>query len=55
MEWIIYVSFVFLPVVFIWIMLWAIEKKTPERYRSDNELRGDEEFENLCISLSHKI
>lgn len=47
MEWIFYVSFVFLPVVFIWIMLWAIEKKVPIQYRSDQELRGDDKKKNI--------
>lgn len=34
MEWIIYLSFIFLPILFIWIMLWAIEKKIPRNYET---------------------
>lgn len=31
MEWIVYVAFIFMPIVLIWMMLWAIEKKIPAR------------------------
>jgi hypothetical protein len=41
------VSFVFLPIVLIWIMLLAIEKRVPVRYRSDVESIGKEFDEKI--------
>lgn len=50
MEWIIYLSFVFFPILFIWIMLWIIEKKIPERYESDIERQGAIKFVKLKLN-----
>lgn len=47
MEWIIYLSFIFLPIVFIWFMLWAIEKKVP--VRPDEEV-GNNGGKKLILS-----
>jgi hypothetical protein len=49
------VSFVFLPIVLIWIMLLAIEKRVPVRYRSDVESIGKGDVESKRLKKTKRI
>lgn len=46
MDWIIYVSFIFGPIVLIWLIMWAIDKKVRVKDEDEEVCRRRGENEN---------